>query len=53
MSLMMKEEKEEMNEATDNREPKKIKETTEIEFDKDAFVTEMSDAVKEMMTSMQ
>ena len=47
------EEKEEMNEATDNREPKKIKETTEIEFDKDAFVTEMSDAVKEMMSSMQ
>ena len=47
------EDKEEMNDATDNREPKKIKETTEIEFDKDAFVTEMSDAVKEMMSSMQ
>ena len=31
----------------------KIKETTEIEFDKDTMITELSDAVKEMMSSMQ
>jgi len=40
-------------ETEETREPKKIKETTEIEFDKDVMITELSDAVKEMMSTMQ
>lgn len=48
------EETEEVEASDDNaREPKKIKETTEIEFDRDTMITELSDAVKEMMSTMQ
>ena len=40
--------------STENvREPKKIKETTEIEFSKDEVIAEVSNAVKEMLSSMQ
>lgn len=44
---------EEMSTPEPARQPKKIKETTELEFDADAVIMEMSDAVKEMMSSMQ
>lgn len=47
------EETEEVEASDEAREPKKIKETTEIEFDKDTMITELSDAVKEMMSTMQ
>lgn len=47
------EETEEVEASDETREPKKIKETTEIEFDKDTMITELSDAVKEMMSAMQ
>jgi len=47
------EETEEVEASDETREPKKIKETTEIEFDKDVMITELSDAVKEMMSTMQ
>ena len=44
---------EEMSTPEPARQPKKIKETTELEFDADTVIMEMSDAVKEMMSSMQ
>lgn len=47
------EETEEVEASDEVREPKKIKETTEIEFDKDTMITELSNAVKEMMSTMQ
>jgi hypothetical protein len=39
--------------ASDDRLPKKVKESREVEFDKDTMIAELSDAVKEMMATMQ
>tara|TARA_R110000824_G_scaffold53226_1_gene147444 strand:+ start:264 stop:926 length:663 start_codon:yes stop_codon:yes gene_type:complete len=47
------EEEVEVEATEETRLPKKVKETTEVEFEKETIIAELSDAVKEMLSGMQ